>query len=430
VREKFGSDIAGMAMRKWLVRLIVCIGHQQAFYHHPDWRPACAWLIVPPMDSHARGHVFYQEGLTGLRALAACWVTLFHVNAFAGPRVISIHPFGFRIDLHPLMTVGWLGVTIFFVLSGFLLTMHLMNTLERREEGTLRRYFAARIRRVIPAYWAQLAILLIVAYVAAGRAPDWTQYVPLHLLMLHNVSEKASFAINSVYWTLPIEFAFYFILPLIATRLAAREDWAAPRFYRLLALLYAASLAIAIGYRYAAFRLAGASPVWISNQLPGAIDVFMLGTVIAVGLRRWRKDGRPVARWLPDALTLVGLSGILVLIYYLDAIYATFFTGHHAVYWWYSANGLFAGVLVLGVALGGAVSRVLFANVVAVAIGTISYSLYLWHFPVVEWLGAAKLGYGEFFAAAIPLSLVASALSYWLVERPFLRPARAPTAGS
>jgi hypothetical protein len=37
VREKFGSDIAGMAMRKWLVRLIVCMGHQRAFYHLPDW---------------------------------------------------------------------------------------------------------------------------------------------------------------------------------------------------------------------------------------------------------------------------------------------------------------------------------------------------------------------------------------------------------
>jgi peptidoglycan/LPS O-acetylase OafA/YrhL len=382
------------------------------------------------MDSHARGHVFYQEGLTGLRALAACWVMLFHVNAFAGPRVLSIHPFGVRIDLHPLMTVGWLGVTIFFVLSGFLLTTHLMNTLDRREEGTLRRYFAARVRRVIPAYWAQLAILLAVAVIVGHGLPDWTRYVPLHLVMLHNVSEKASFAINSVYWTLPIEFAFYFILPIIATRLAAREDWPSRRIYRLLALLYAISLTLAIGYRILAFRLGETNPVWISNQLPGTIDVFMLGTVLAVGLRRWKKDGSPVAPWLSNALTITGLSGILVLVYYLDAIYATFFSGHHAVYWWYSANGLFAGLLVLGVALGGALSRLLFANVIAVAIGTISYSLYLWHFPVVEWLQGAKLGYAEYFAAAIPLSLMASALSYWLVERPFLRPARAPTAGS
>jgi peptidoglycan/LPS O-acetylase OafA/YrhL len=381
------------------------------------------------MDAHARDHVFYQEGLTGLRALAACWVTVFHVNAFAGPRVLSIHPFGVRIDLHPLMTVGWLGVTIFFVLSGFLLTTHLLNTLERREEGTLKRYFIARIRRVIPAYWAQLLVLFVVALVAGRAIPDWTRYLPLHLVMLHNVTEEAGSAINGVYWTLPIEFAFYFILPIVATRLAARDGWPAARLYRSLALLYLVSLAIAIAYRMAVFELARPNAVWISNQLPGSLDQFMLGTVLAAGLRRWKKDGRPIAPGASNALTLAGLAGILALMYYLDAIIATFWLGHHAVYWWYSANAMCAGILVLGVSLGGGVSRVLFANAVAVAIGTISYSLYLWHFPVVQWLQGARLGYGEFFAAAIPLSLAVSALSYWLVERRFLVRSARPRTG-
>ena len=382
------------------------------------------------MDAHARAHAFYQEGLTGVRALAACWVMLFHVNAFAGPRVLSIHPFGVRIDLHPLMTVGWLGVTIFFVLSGFLLTMHLLGSLERNQPGTLRRYFGARIRRVIPAFWAQLAVLFVVAFITARALPEWTQYLPLHLLMLHNVSEKASYAINSVYWTLPIEFAFYFLLPVIATRIAARDAWPAAKLYRLLALLYAACLAISLAYRVAVFPLGGSNIAWISNQLPGSIDQFMLGTVLAAGLRRWQEDGGVVPAGLSNALTAGGLAGMVALIYYLDAIYATFWTGHHAVYWWYSANAFFAGMLVLGVALGGGVSRMLFANPVSVAIGTVSYSLYLWHYPVVEWLRAADLGYGAFFAAAIPLCLAASALSYWLVERPFLRPARRATAAS
>jgi peptidoglycan/LPS O-acetylase OafA/YrhL len=382
------------------------------------------------MDAHARGHAFYQEGLTGLRALAACWVMLFHVNGFAGPRVLSVHPFGVRIDLHPLMTVGWLGVTIFFVLSGFLLTTHLLGSLERRDEGTLRRYFLARIRRVIPAYWAQLAILFVVACVVGRGVPDWARYIPAHLVMLHNVSEKASYAINSVYWTLPIEFAFYFVLPVVATRLAAREAWPAARLYGLLALLYAVSLAVSIAYRVAVFPMGDANIAWISNQLPGTIDQFMLGTVLAAGMRRWKKDGGVAPGWLSAMLTLGGLAGMVALIYYLDANHLTFWAGHHAVYWWYSANAFCAGMLVLGVALGGRLSRALFANPVALAIGAISYSLYLWHWPVVQWLHPAKLGFGMFFAVAIPLSLAASALSYWLVERPFLRSARRATAGS
>ena len=380
------------------------------------------------IDAHARGHAFYQEALTGVRALAAVWVMLFHVNAFAGPRVLSIHPFGVRIDLHPLMTVGWVGVTLFFVLSGFLLTTHLLDALERGDDRVLPGYFVARVRRVIPAFWAQLAILFVVAFAIGQAPPPWTRYIPLHLLMLHNVSEAASYAINPVYWTLPIEFAFYLVLPVIAVRLA-RLDASGSRG-RALVLLYAAAVAVSIGYRYVAYRLAGTNIAWISNQLPGTIDQFVIGTVLAAQWRRWRKAGQGPerARRLSNALTLGGLAGMLGMVYYLDSIYETFWVGNPAVYYWYSVDAFFAGMVVLGAAMGGRAARRLFANPVAVFLGTISYSLYLWHYPVVEWLRPAALGYATFFAVAIPLCIAASALSYALVERPFLKRRAKPPA--
>jgi len=374
------------------------------------------------MDAHARAHAFYEEGLTGVRALAACWVMLFHVNAFAGPRVLSVNVLGHDVHLHPLITIGWLGVTIFFVLSGFLLTTHLLSSIERGDERLLPRYFMARVRRVIPAYWAQIAVLFVVALAVHRAVPDWLRYVPQHLFMLQNTSEFEASLINGVYWTLPIEFAFYFVLPVIAVRLAARDAMPDARMYRLLACLYLASVAIGIGWRVAVYPLGGPNVAWISNQLPGTLDQFVLGTVVAAGLRRWRK-AHPAAQVAAasNALTLLGLAGIVTLMYYLDAIHATFWTGrHNAVYWWYSANALCVALLVLGVALGGGVSRALFANPVAVAIGTISYSLYLWHLPIVTWLVPAGLGYAAFFAVAVSLTLAASALSYFLVERPFL----------
>jgi peptidoglycan/LPS O-acetylase OafA/YrhL len=382
-----------------------------------------------PMDAHARAHAFYEEGLTGVRALAACWVMLFHVNAFAGPRVLSVNVFGHDMHLHPLITVGWLGVTIFFVLSGFLLTTHLLSSIERGGEGLLKRYFTARVRRVIPAYWAQIAILLVVALVVERAVPDWIRAVPRHLFMLQNTSEYEASLINGVYWTLPIEFAFYFVLPIVAVRLAAREPIPDRGLYRLLAALYVASVAIGISWRVAVHPLGDLNIAWIANQLPGTLDQFMLGTVLAAGLRRWRRT-HPHTRTdaASNALTLVGLGGIVALMYYLDAIHATFWSGrHYAVYWWYSANAVYVGLLVLGVALGGGVSRALFANPLSVAVGTISYSLYLWHLPIVLWLQPAKLAYGTYFAVAIALTLAASALSYWLVERPFLRSAPKPT---
>ena len=313
----------------------------------------------------------------------------------------------------------------FAILSGFLLTTHLLSSIERGDERLLPRYFMARVRRVIPAYWAQIATLALVVVVVEHKAPEWLRYVPQHLVMLQNTSEFKSSIINGVYWTLPIEFAFYFVLPVIAVRLAAREAMPDARMYRLLAYLYLASVAIGIGWRVAVYPLGGLNIAWISNQLPGTLDQFVLGTVVAAGLRRWRK-AHPHAQ-VPaasNALTLLGLAGIVTLMYYLDAIHATFWAGrHNAVYWWYSANALCVALLVLGVALGGGVSRALFANPVSVAIGTISYSLYLWHLPIVLWLQPVNLPYATFFAVAIALTLAASALSYWLVERPFLRSA-------
>ncbi len=358
------------------------------------------------IDAHARGHAFYQEALTGVRALAAVWVMLFHVNAYAGPRVLSVSPFGVRIDLHPLMTVGWLGVTIFFVLSGFLLTTHLLDAFERRDERVLPRYFAARIRRVIPAFWAQLAILFVVAFAIRQAPPPWTPYIPLHLLMLHNVSETASYAINSVYWTLPIEFAFYLVLPIIAVRLA-RLDAAGASPWKTLVLLYAAALGVSIAYRYAAYPLGGTNIAWISNQLPGTIDQFVLGTVLAAQWRWWRKSGEAQARAarMSDALTIAGLAGMVAMIYYLDHIYETFWVGHPAVYVWYSINAFFAGMVVMGAAMGGRIARWIFGNPIAIFLGTISYSLYLWHYPIVEWLRPLDLGYATFFAVAIPLCI-------------------------
>src|SRR5689334_6257593 len=106
----------------------------------------------------APGQPFHQDGLTGFRALAATLVMLFHLNDFAGPKAMGVTLFGHTLYLHPLMTIGWVGVDLFFVLSGFLLATHLMEALARGRPQALRRYFVARARRVFPAYWAQLAI--------------------------------------------------------------------------------------------------------------------------------------------------------------------------------------------------------------------------------------------------------------------------------
>ena len=386
----------------------------------------------------ARRHDFYQEGLTGFRALAAAWVMLFHVNSFAGPRAIELRLGSFAVEVHPLLTCGWVGVDLFFVLSGFLLATHLLQSLSRPTPGIYRRYFAARVRRVFPAYWTHLAILLAVAAIAAGTLPAWIKYLPLHIPMLHFVSADASFAINNVYWTLPVEFAFYLCLPFVA-RVLARAERQERSKWLTLAMLYAGALLLVWVYRYAAWRLFAASPVntivWATAQLPGSFDQFMAGVAAAAALRWWRRDGHaPGPRrtaTMSTALAITGLGGVVAMIYYIDAIYLEYWQGHPALFFWHSATSAFAALAVLGIALGGPLTRALFENRVMVWLGTISYSIYLWHYPIAQWvkppLDAMQAGLAGYMLAAVTLTIAASAVSYYLVERPFLARPRRPT---
>jgi peptidoglycan/LPS O-acetylase OafA/YrhL len=381
----------------------------------------------------AQGAAFYQGGLTGFRALAATWVMLFHLNGFTVPKVISVNVFGRELHLHPLLTVGWVGVDLFFVLSGFLLATHLLDALSRGRPGAVRRYFVARARRVFPAYWAQIAVLFAVAVLATKAVPDWARYIPLHIPMLHFMSEQGSFAINGVYWTLPIELSFYLCLPLVAYYILRAERRGGGASWAMLFGLYAAIIVLVWCYRYAMFRHFESSDVnvivWITSQLPGTLDVFMAGVVAATTLRWLRMRGppwpRPRQRLASTALALLGLAGILGMMYFIDSLYTVYWKGHWALFVWHSITAVFIALLVAGIAISGPLTRALFETRAMVFLGTISYSIYLWHYPIGLWamrtFDAPEMGAAGFFAITIPIILAASALSYYAVERPFIR---------
>jgi peptidoglycan/LPS O-acetylase OafA/YrhL len=384
---------------------------------------------------------FFQPGLTGLRAFAACWVMLFHLNALVGPRTMFLDLGFTQFEVTHLATIGWVGVDIFFVLSGFLLTTHL---LEARSAGpwpaVLRRYLVARIRRVIPAYWAQIAILFAVAVIATRALPEWTAYIPLNALMIHNLVQAASQAINPVYWTLPIEFGFYLALPLFLRLLVALERAPLARRLALLALVVACVFAITWTYRYIAFRMYSSSPVntivWATSQLPGSFDEFVLGSAAAAAMR-WRslERGLPSARAreaLSSAFLVVGCAGLFGMMYFLHRIHAQYWSGHWALIVWHTIASGFIALGIAGIALAGRPAKAVFANPVAMFLGTVSYSIYLWHFPIALWIahaiGMQGMTLGRFSLVVVPVVIVASALSYYVVERPFIHSARRPAS--
>jgi peptidoglycan/LPS O-acetylase OafA/YrhL len=370
---------------------------------------------------------FQRPGLTAVRAVAALMVLAFHLHHYVEPRRLGLGPF----DVTPLVTIGWAGVNVFFVLSGFLITLHLAERLAGRAVGAAYLpYLRDRVLRVVPAYWAQIGVLFAVAWLATGAWPAWAPHVPAHLVFLQNLSPEGHAAINGVYWSLPVEFAFYLVAPFLAAWAWSAPDEAALR-RRALALALAGVVAC-VAWRAFAIRQVpeGAATTfwWTAAHLPGNADAFALGAAAALlyGAAGW-PDAAHEPRWSRrgDALLVLGLAGGVGALYLLDALVEGYWSGTWIFYAWGTLLALAVALAVFGIAVGGRIARTLFENAPIVWLGAVSYSLYLWHpvllTPLAAALDARAGGFLDFAWKAVPPIVAVAALSYYLVERPFLR---------
>lgn len=364
--------------------------------------------------------------LTGVRGWAAIWVFMYHAWAYAKYPPLVADLFGLSVDLTPLFSMGIAGVTVFFVLSGFLLaTPFAQWQAGQRERPRLGRYFSHRVMRVFPAYYVQLALLVLLAWGTSGQLPiqDMGALVR-HLLMLFMPPPLGvEPSINLVWWTLPIEFGFYLALPFLTFMLRPQRG---------LWLLLGCLAAMFLWRHGVVVRLADAPlqmRVHAAYQLPGSMDAFGMGMIAAV-----LHANRPrLPAWLlppagSSALGLLGIALVLAAIYWLPGKRAEYWSDSLIFYTWTPALSLgIAAVLLAGVGGSGVLQRI-FGNRYMVFLGLISYSLYLWHLPVLTWLAAASWYPGLtgghlawILALALPITLAIATLSYLGVERPFMR---------
>lgn len=374
-----------------------------------------------PPPGHARDYV---AALTGLRGVAAIFVFLYHYDTF--------NP-GIRLDLKipvigPVLQfplgLGWAGVDLFFVLSGFLLTLPFAYArLNGRPLPALGRYYQRRLLRVFPAYWAQLAILLVGgAWFLVYRPLEGIDLLA-HLGMVFNVGPEPVRPMLGVWWTLPVELSFYLILPVIAALMRPRR-WL---------VFLAITVALSLVYRmWAAEHYAdrsGAAAVLAATHLPGSLPEFMLGASGALlvhwlDLRSFRRPGQ-LAR---EVMLLAGAVFAGLWLWHVVLANATqYWRGHWSMVVGPSVLGVCLSMMVVSLYWGSRLGRLLFANAVVYFLGLISYSLYLWHFVVLQ---QAPLVFGEAwerldgmprFLASLLLTIAISAASYYLFERPFFR---------
>lgn len=380
---------------------------------------------VGGLSSDLGEHGPHVSVLTGIRGWAALWVLLYHAWGQAGTSPIVLAIGDFSLDMTPFLRMGIAGVTVFFVLSGFLLSIPFARwQAGLRDKPATGRYLLRRVARVFPAYYAQLAILLTLAYLNHGPSalPSAADLVR-HLLMSFVPPPLGVEPRNLVWWTLPIEFSFYLALPMLALLLRS-DRWV---------LLIAVAAAAMIVWRYCAVTWLADEPiqarVYAAYQLPGSMDSFGFGMLAAVlYVNRDRMLARLNRPMDLDRVTVLAIMLLVVAIYWLHYGSNAYWRNNPIFYLWTPALSLGIAAIILAGVGGGRIASLLFANRFMVFAGLVSYSVYLWHFPILVWMKSLSFVQAMtdyrlvmLLLAGLPTTLMVASLSYFIVERPFLR---------
>jgi peptidoglycan/LPS O-acetylase OafA/YrhL len=360
-----------------------------------------------PSRSTGAPSIPYEPALDGLRAVAVIAVLLYHGGV-------------------TWMRGGFLGVDLFFVLSGYLITTLLL--VEWGRNGTLRlsAFWVRRARRLLPA----LGLVLVGVVGYAAFVVDRTQlpsirndafatiaYVANWRFVFSGQSYFAQFAAPSPLrhmWSLAIEEQFYLLWPFVVFLLLR---WR-PRL-RLLTQLFVGA-AVASALLMAVLFHPGHDPSRVYYGTDTRAQALLIGAALATILLRVRRSGRerpaPSAPWVRG-----GLVGALVLAVALIAV-------RDSAEWMYRGGYLLAAIA-CAATIAAAVQprrnilRVVLSPAPLRAIGKVSYGLYLWHWPVYLALTEERLGLSGYalLLARVAVSAGLAVASYYLVELPVRR---------
>lgn len=361
----------------------------------------------------------YNARLDGLRCIAVIWVVLHNM----GNRVLDESNAVFIRLLDVALGTGWMGVQLFFVLSGYLITRILLAS--RGTEGALRIFFLRRVLRIFPVYFLLLALMIFVVPLSGIMPPGWAELAARQqtYLWTYTINWVMPFFDENCLphlWSLGVEEQFYLFWPLLVLFLPIT----------MLPRLFVALIVIATVVRSALFLggdtwMMDAGYYWTITR----IDALAAG-----GLLAWfttpGRNGIPRA-WLAG-MTVSAAVAMLAIIG-ITHEFASSKAGISLL------NQTIAGLLFFGViglvTMPGPANRVssLLASRPMASIGRISYGIYLFHLPVIQaWTNLNPLPMDQSgniarFAAILVnlgavtvISVVIAAISWTLFERPIL----------
>jgi peptidoglycan/LPS O-acetylase OafA/YrhL len=355
-------------------------------------------------------------GLDTLRALAITLVFMYHYMVFVSRRPT----FGWA------SVVGWAGVDLFFVLSGYLIANQLFAGLARGRELSVPAFYARRALRTLPVFWLVLAAYLLLPGALGGRPPPpaWR-----FLTFTQNLGLQPGTAFSHA-WSLCIEEQFYLVLPLVlacgarlargGARLGRRHGW----------MLLGALTALGVATRGVLWlrvdQASGGDPGRFMSLIyyatPCRFDEFLPGVAVAM-LKNFHPDAWARATARGRGLGMAGLAGalaVLALAYREDALpnFGFFMTA----FGYSLLAASFALLVVAALSPRTVLHRARIPGAASLALW--SYSIYLSHKPLAYVVQQATKPWNlpdAALAAVVAAACVAlGALLYRLVEAPFM----------
>ena len=349
-------------------------------------------------------HVVGLDGIRGVAVLLV-FISHFHWILSPDPFLTKVTPWHF---INRTFEAGFMGVDIFFVLSGFLITSLLMKDRSTNQKNLFKRFYRRRALRLLPALYALLiADFFVSRWENFPGDIQWrTTWHAILFLNNWNIVNNFGKAQNDLghLWSLGIEEQFYLIWPLTIWLLAKLKIPSK----MMIPLILFASLVVMV-HRTSLWN-DGTSWIILYIRTDTRLDSLLIGAMFAYVYRHYQVPSK-----ILNSVATLSFLGLVYIKYVLDKSPFIFEMG-------WTIIALLAGFIILSVADGVFFVQKVFTWRPLTMIGKVSYGLYLWHMPIFVLLGRHVTSGSRPLRLLIGIILasVVTSLSWFFIEKPFL----------
>ena len=355
-----------------------------------------------------------------LRGFAALSVLVYHV--------IETFPWkSFPYSPMPLLwfRLGWMGVDLFFVISGFAIMLSVLKLQANEAPGVSPQniFMRRRVVRIVPLYLFTVCIYIIFLTPGMILWPSFLKQLLTHLTFTHNFFPDTSRSIDGPNWSVATEFQFYLIMCLLMRQLKSLHPW----------VILIGGVAIATASRSLVFVIAkyfhwdADYDVIYTTQVITMMDEFCFGAVIAklvihgnkIRLCSLEKFWKSRLFWVMAILTIL----MFRITFWKFWRVANYWDDAFMVIAWRSMlGGSFAMLLVIAILIPLPKTFLKFPHYIGYYLGEISYGIYLWHLPVM--MSLKNVGFQSplnFMTATIICTILLAMFSWHFIEKPIIQ---------